>query len=841
MAGDGKRKRAAASGPEADCLVSSEQLAWRCDPDALGFETTREIEPLKGVAGQERALQAISFGMDVDARGYNLYLAGAPGTGRWHTVRAQLEERARSEPRPPDWCYVHNFDDPDRPVAVSLPAGEGTKLSAAVEDLVNQARELITKTFQGEEYEETRGTIIREYSQRRDALIEDLQARAREVGFVLQMGPAGVVTIPMKDGQPLTPEQFEELPDEEKEEIEQQGKELPQQIEQMFRQVRSLDREAQEKVRELDESVARQTISPLFEKTRSDFDGVEKLQHFLEAAEKDIIEHVDEFRGEQQAAEMPPGMNVANAFAQMQREELMGRYKVNVVVNNADGQGAPVVCEDHPTYYNLVGKIDFKVRFGVMVTDPTMIQAGALLRASGGYLVLDLVEVLTNPMAWDGLKRALRTGEVRMENLGEQLGLIPTATLQPEPIPISTKAVLIGQPVHYYLLYALDPDFARLFKVKADFDVEMERNDAHLAQYAALIASLTCRDGMKPFDKTAVARAAEYAARLRENKEKLATSYRAAGDLVTEASHWAGTHGHEVVNADDVRAALEAREYRSRMIEEKIQELIAEGTLMIDVQGSIAGQVNGLSVIDLGDYVFGRPSRITARTFLGRAGVVNIEREVEMGGRIHNKGVLILSGYLGGKYARELPLALAATLTFEQLYEDVEGDSASAAELYALLSSLADVPIRQDIAVTGSINQRGEIQPIGGVTHKVEGFYHICKLKGLTGTQGVMIPHQNVRNLMLKDEVIDAVRAGQFHLWAVKSVDEGIEVLTGKPAGRQLSENCFEEDSINDRVMWRLRRFAETARRFGAEGGMEEKVEREVRRLVAPAGRTKKG
>ena len=795
--------------------VPTDQLAWRCDPDSLGFETTEELEPLEGIAGQERAIQAISFGLEVDAPGYNLFLVGLPGTGRWRAAHTQIADRARTQPTPPDWCYVHNFDDPDQPVAFSLPAGQGRCFAEDVEKVVTEAGTVIPKALQTEEYEDAKADLIGQYSRLRDEAMDALQEKAREVDYSLQIGPAGVITIPIVEGEPLTPEQYGQLPDEQRQEIDARGQGLPGLIDQTFRRVRAMEREMAEKMQEMEQDVAREAVAPLLDDLRERHQGDAKIARFLQAALDDIVQHLDQFRGQEHVpVEGPPVANMAATMAQMQQEEQMGHYQVNVLVDNSETEGAPMVCEDHPTYYNLIGRMDFQVRFGVMVTGPTMIKPGSILRANGGYLVLDLQDVLSNPLAWDGLKRALRTGEVRLENMGEQLGLIPTATLKPEPIPVDVKVVLIGQPMFYQMLHAMDPDFARLFKVKADFDVEMHRNDMHLDQYAALVAGLCRRDGIRPFSKGAFARAAEHAARLREHQGKLATSYRAAKDLVTEASLQARRHGHDVVQAEDVEQALEAREYRSRMLEEKIQEMIGEGTLMIDVAGRVPAQVNGLSVLDLGDYAFGRPSRITARTFLGRAGVVNIEREVEMGGRIHNKGILILGGYLGGKYARDLPLSLSATLTFEQLYDSVEGDSASSAELYALLSSLADLPISQGIAVTGSVNQRGEVQPIGGVTQKVEGFYHVCKLLGLTGGQGVIIPHQNVKNLMLKDEVIEAVRAGRFHIWAVRSVDEGIEILTGVRAGRQMVDGSFEEGTVNDRVMWRLRRFADTMRKF---------------------------
>jgi hypothetical protein len=509
--------------------VPPENLAWRCDPASLGFETTAQIEPLQGIAGQERAVQAIDFGINIEAPGYNLFLVGVPGTGRWQAVRTQIEAKARTEPQPPDWCYVHNFDNADEPVAICLPTGQGTQFAADMQELLSLSQAEIPKAFQDEEYEELKSQIMREHSERRDALLEGLQERAREAGFIIQVTPGGMMTIPVVDGQPITPEQYEQLPEEQRQQIEERGKELPSQIEQTFRQARAIEREAVEKVRELDQNVVREAVSHLFEKMREKYRGNPKVERFLEGAANDIAEHVEEFRnGNRPPMEGVPGATVAASLAEMQREETMNRYQVNVLVSNAETEGAPVICEEHPTYYNLVGRIDFRVRFGVMVTDPRMIKAGALHKASGGYLVLDALDVLTNPLAWDGLKRTLRTGSVSIENLGEQMGIIPTTTLKPEPIPIEAKVVLVGPPFVYYLLYALDKDFARLFRVKVDFDTEMPLNDLHLAQYTALLAALTRGEGMKPFSAGAVARAVEHAARLREHQGKLATSYRAA-------------------------------------------------------------------------------------------------------------------------------------------------------------------------------------------------------------------------------------------------------------------------------------------------------------------------
>jgi lon-related putative ATP-dependent protease len=530
---------------------------------------------------------------------------------------------------------------------------------------------------------------------------------------------------------------------------------------------------------------------------------------------------LDDFKSTEKPKTSIPGLEA------LIPETSFDKYKVNLIVNNMDQQGAPVVWENNPTYYNLVGRVDFKARLGALVTDFTQIKAGALHKANGGYLILQAMDVLTNPLSWDALKRTLRSGTVQIENIAEQYGLIPTSTLKPEPIPVNVKVVLIGSSFIYHLLYAFDEDFRKLFKVKADFDIEMSRSKDHVEKYAQFIQARVKEAGLKPFHKTAVAKVVEYGSRLIQDKQKLSTRFIEIADLVAESSFWASRNGNAYVTAEDVRKAISEKIYRSNLIEEKIQELIDEGVIMIDTEGAIPGQVNGLSVYQAGDYVFGRPSRITCRTYIGRQGVTHIERETKMSGRIHDKGVLILAGYLAGMYATDKPLTLGASLTFEQLYEEVDGDSASSAELYALLSSLADLPLRQDIAVTGSVNQRGEIQPIGGVNEKIEGFFEVCKAKGLTGSQGVLIPRSNIRHLMLKEEVVDAVREGKFHIWAVSNVDEGIEILTGVPAGVRDENGQFPPDSVHGRVNAKLQYFADVVREFGLAVEAEEEDEEE--------------
>ncbi|MGB2694341.1 MAG: ATP-binding protein [Dehalococcoidia bacterium] len=798
-----------------DRRVATEDLFRPCDPSQLGFETTAEVAPLDGTVGQERALRSIEFGLEIEADGYNLVVAGPAGTGRTSTLRAVVGRVAAERPPPPDWCYVYNFTDHRAPSVMSLPPGRGHAFARDMDAFVEASRREIPRHFESDAYAEKREELLRDIQTERDQAFAHVEEEARKRGFTLNITPMGVATVPLKeDGTPMSRDEFMEMPEDTRNALQAKGSDLPALISQATVQARRLDKEAAARVRDLDKMVGLLAITPLLDEPRQEYVDIPKAIEYLRQVQDDIAEHLDMFRATEQEA-------APAAMMRPPAEEFFTRYRVNVIVSRDGEAGAPVVIEENPTYYNLFGRVDYRSMFGAVSTDHTMIKAGAVHRANGGYLILQATDLLTVPIIWETLKRTLRCREARIENLGEQFSAIPVATLTPQPIPLDVKVVLIGQPWIHPLLSRSDEDYPKLFRVKADFGVEMDRSPDCVGLYAGFISSRVSQEGLRPFHRTAVARAVEYGSRLIEHQNKLSTRFIDIGNLLTEADFWASKEESELVRGEHVERAIDEKVYRSNLIEERVQALIEEGTVFIDTRGEVVGQVNGLSVYDLGDYRFGRPSRITARVSVGRGQVVNIEREIQMSGRLHSKGFAILNGYLHGKYAQERALALSATIGFEQTYSEVDGDSASAAELYALLSAVADVPIRQGIAVTGSVNQRGEVQAIGGVNEKIEGFYEVCKAKGLTGDQGVTIPTENVKHLMLRKDVVDAVREGRFHVWAASNVDQGIEILTGVPAGEANARGRYPADTLNRRVMDRLgrmaRRAAATARRRPAQ------------------------
>lgn len=786
-----------------------EQLRWTCDPDSLPFRTTAELKGDEVIIGQDRAVRALDLGLTVAQPGYNIYIAGPVGTGRTTYARKTIQGVAAARPVPPDWCYLYHFQQPDQPLAVSLPPGQGQQFRKDVERLVEELKDAIRKLFSSERFETRRSQQLQSFETRINEIWQELEGQARQLGFLLQRTPTGIGTVPVGPaGEPISQELFVALPEAQREEIQRRSRGLQDGVAEALRKVRALEREAREAVRDLEQQAVRSTAGDPVGRLRERYGGHPRIGQWLDQLLGDIVENLDQFKEAEEAAPAFPLPLLAR------RGDRLQRYQVNLVVDNSHLRGAPVVEEPNPTYYNLLGKVEYRGEFGALVTDFTMIKAGALQRANGGFLMLQVKDLLLNPFSWEGLKRALKSGEARIENIGEQYGIVPTATLRPEPIPLTIKAVLIGTPPIFQLLYALDDDFRKLFKVKADFDTEMVRTPETMAGYAAAVAAIGHTHGLRPFDRTAVARVLEHSARLADRQDRLSTRFNEVVEVVFEADAWAARAGRDVVTAADVDTAIQEKVYRSNRVEEKLRELVAQGQLLVDVTGAKSGQVNGLSVLQLGDYTFGHPSRITARTYVGSRGVVNIERETDMSGRIHSKGVAILANYLGGRYAQDRPLSLNASLTFEQTYTEVDGDSASSTELYALLSDLAGVTIDQGIAVTGSVNQKGEIQPIGGVNEKIEGFYQVCKVVGLTGSQGVMIPAQNVRNLMLREEVIEAVREGRFHIWAVRTIDEGLEVLAGLPAGEPREDGTYPEGTINAQVSRRLAHLAERLRRF---------------------------
>ena len=781
-----------------------ERLRRRVDPARLRFASTADVPPLSGTVGQPRALEAITFGLGVTTSGHNLFVAGEPGSGRTSTILDFLSDEACRRPTPDDWVYVHNFVRPERPNAIPLPAGRGRVLARDMEEFVRAARETIVRAFEGESYSKRERELIADFATRREELAQDLRAFAAERSYALEITPVGVVTVPVIEGKPLTPERLATLDAAQRSILEQGKDEIEEETDAFARRMHLIAKEAAGRMRALEREVASFALDPLFHDLGERYADVPEVSGYLDAVGADVLAHVSEFRSEGEPGEGSIRLS----------SDGLARYSVNVLIDNSEIRGAPVVVERGPQYRNLVGRVSYRPTLGAMVTDFREIRPGALHRANGGFLVLDVLDVLRHPFAWDALKRALRSGEVMIENLTEEYTAIPTSGLRPEPIPLSVKVILVGSRVVYRLLYQLDEDFRELFRVKADFAPDMDWTPESDRAYAAFVSRWVRENGLQHFASSGVARLIEHGARLAQSQRKLSTHLIEIADVATEASYVAAENRHELVTGADVAAAEQRRRYRSNLVEERLRELIAEGTLVIESDGSRVGVVNGLSVHDLGDYAFGRPSRVSARVSLGGGSVASIEREIELSGPIHSKGFLTLVGFLSATYAQRYPLALSATLTFEQSYDEVEGDSASSAELFALLSALAETPVRQDVAVTGSVDQHGRIQAVGGVNEKIEGFFAICESRGLTGMQGVVIPRANIRHLMLADAVVEAARAGTFHVWAIGTVDEGLRILTGIPPGGRRRDGTFRPGSVHALVEDRLEGFAATARSF---------------------------
>jgi lon-related putative ATP-dependent protease len=788
--------------------LSIEKLKKACDPQMLGCNNSEEVSALEAIIGQDRAVRALQFGLGIREKGFNIYVAGRPGTGKTTAVESFLEEIAKKEPCPSDWCYVHNLLDPYRPEALRFPAGWAMGFRTDMESLISSSMQEIRNAFEGEEYATQRENTSKTFQQKKQEILNHINEQAYQAGFVLQATPMGLLTVPIKKGKPISEEEFMALEQKEKDQIVEKQLKLQEALDAAIRQVKGLDKESHTALEKLDMEVTRFAIGHLFDDLRNKYQKLEEVVTYLDQVRDDILTHVSDFKtdGGEQAQIAIPGIPTDRAQL---RERQVKKYAVNVLVDHARVEGAPVILERNPTYSNLFGRIEQEARFGALTTDFTLIRGGSIHRANGGYLVLPVEELLRNPLSWDSLKRALENAEIAIEDVGEKLGFAITKSLRPEAIPLEVKVILIGRPDVYQLLLAYDENYNELFKVKADFDAQMARTQENMQNYVAFVSALCKNEKLHHLDCSALTRLVEHGSRLVEDQEKLSTHFGEIADVIREASYYAGLEGSRYVTAAHIRKTIEERFYRSSLIRERIQEMITRGVIKIDVDGSQVGQVNGLSVLGLGDLMFGQPNRITVSVGLGREGLIDIEREAETGGPMHTKGVLILSGYLADKYTQDKPLSLSARLVFEQSYAGVEGDSASSTELYAILSALSRLPIRQGIAVTGSVNQKGEVQAIGGVNEKIEGFFEICRSKGLTGEQGVIIPESNAANLMLKEEVLEIVGNGKFHVWPVKTIDEGIEILTGVKAGSRQEDGIFEEGSVNARVDQRLREMAE--------------------------------
>ena len=798
--------------------VPSDKLTWRCDLSFLPFTCTADMTPLEDFIGQERAIRAIEFGLGVDKPGFNIFVTGLTGTGKTSIIKAFLKkitgERSHPEPEtgvPEDWCYVYNFSDPDRPHALKIRRGWGKVLKTDMEQLIQNLQREAKKMFESDEFAQQRQTMVEKVQKRQQEMMEALMEEANQSRFALRMTPSGIVLIPTKDGKPMQEEDYLALPVDEKKRLEERRGQIEKKVDETLREGKKLEREIAERLKTAETEAADYLVRIPLADLKEKYREYRKVIAYLDAVRDHILNNLQRFTG---ADGGPRG----GPIVQLQMSEPVTDpflpYRVNVFVDNSDTQGPPIVVETNSSYHNLFGVVEKKPIVGGYVTDFTLIKAGSISRANGGYLVLYDRDVLANPGVWEALQRVIKNRELRIEEPGTFFGWLPPQGLRPEPIPTDTKVIMIGDPHLYRTLALLDPDFRETFKVKADFDYQIDRSQENIVAFACFVSDYCNREGLRHFDSTGVARVIEHCARLVEDQSKLSTRFSDIVDLLVESDYWAGKEKTDLVSKNHVERAISEKTFRLNLIEKRLQELIAEGTLLVDVDGAVVGQVNGLAVYQMGDFSFGKPARITAKTFMGRGGIINIEREAKLSGNSHDKGVLILSGYLGGKYAQERPLSLSSSICFEQSYDGVDGDSASSTELYAILSSLSGISLKQGIAVTGSVNQNGEVQAIGGINHKIEGFYDVCRLKGLTGEQGVLMPSANLRNLMLRPDVVSAVQDGKFHIYAVSTVDEGLEVLTGVPAGARDPGGRYPEGSVNDLVGKKLAQYSEQLKKI---------------------------
>ena len=792
--------------------LKPESLRAVCDPDSLGVETTLDISaPKEKVVAQDRAVHALEFGLGVKDLEYNIFVAGPPRAGKTEAIMAYVQELAAKEPTPPDYIYVHNFKDPEKPQSLNLPTGRGRALKTDMEELISSLKVQIPEVFESEDYSSRRESLMSGFTQERNKILQGLDAKAGEEGFILNISPTGLMIFPGKEGKPLSEEELKALNDEDREQLRQKSTQLHTEMNEAIRKIRKMEKEFQEKEKKLDQDVALYVVGHHMEELREKYQDQPQVLEYLEDVQEDVLKNIDDLKRR-------PGTQ--SPFPFPTPEPSFVQYQINVFVDHSETKGAPVVMENNPSYPNLFGAVERRAQFGALLTDFTLIRAGALQRANGGYLVLEAMDLLRWFFSYEALKRCLKNGEVKIEDPLEMYGMITTRSLQPQPIPLNIKVILVGDPYVYQILYIYDEDFHKFFKIKAHFDSRMKKTGEHIQKFCEMLAAYCKDQKLMPLHKTGMARLVEYAQELAGHQKKLTLQTKEVTDVLKEANYWARTDTHDVIFGSDVDKAIMEKTYRADLPEEKLQEFIDEGMLFIETEGKVVGQMNGLSVYALGDHAFGRPSRITATIGLGKEGVVTIDRESQLSGNIHNKGVLILAGFLKSRFAQQKPLTLSASLAFEQSYGMVEGDSASMAELCTLMSALAEVPLAQNLAMTGSVSQRGEAQPIGGVNWKIEGFYKVCKARGLDGSQGVIIPKSNVQDLMLKKELVDAVAAGKFNVWAVGHADEALELLTGLPAGTRQADGAFPPDTVNGKVDGRLKQMMELARELmkGEEG-----------------------
>ncbi len=782
------------------------QLKRSCSPEEFSFRTTQEIPPLEGIIGQERAVQALDFGLAVKMKGYNIYMSGPSGTGKTTYARASTEKLAATEPVPSDWCYVYNFQNPRCPLALRFEAGLGKQFKEDMEELVQLLKIELQKVFRADDYEKQKSELLHSFDEERGALMDDMSAMAGEYDFQVKTTNSGIYFMPLVEGKAVGEEEYDNLAEDVKADIEKKSQTVQEKAGSIMRDIRELDKASKKRVEQLDYKVGMFAIGHHIGAVQEKYQEYERVIAYMDAMQEDVLENISQFFEEEEESDEALA-SLLPMLSKKPAEDVTLKYKVNLIVDHSETKGAPVVVTFNPTYYNLVGEVEYDSEFGNLTTDFMKIKGGLFHKANGGYLIVQAQDILSAPQAWEALRRVIKTKEINMDSVREQLGAVVAPTLKPEPIAADIKVIMIGSNYYYETLSQYDDKFDKFFKIKADFDYEMPGTEENIWKIARFIKGFVEREKTMEFDVSAVCSIVEYSFRAAERQDKLSTRFNHLAEILCEAVTWAKLEGAETVTAEHIRKTVYEKEQRMNLYEEKLDEMLADDVIMIDTQGSEIGQINGLAVLDMGNYVFGNPTRITATTYVGKSGIVNIEKEARMSGQTHDKGVQIISGFLGQTYAQNFPLSLSCRVCFEQNYNGIDGDSASSTELYCILSSLAELPIRQDLAVTGSVNQKGEIQAIGGVTYKIEGFFDLCRKRGLTGEQGVIIPVANVRELVLKDEVVEAVKCGTFHIYPISHIDEGIELLMSMPAGKKNKNGTFPVNSVHGKVMKKLRAF----------------------------------
>ena len=790
------------------------QLKNCCMPNEFLFETTGELEPLEGIIGQERAVKAFDFGLAVKLKGYNIYMSGPSGTGKTTYAKGSAKRIAETETVPMDWCYVYNFENPKKPMALSFEPGVGRKFKADMEELVQVFQREIQKAFLAEEYDREKFAIIHSYEEKQDILIDKMSELAAENDLQVKNTQTGICFLPIINGQPIDEETYNALSDDEKDLIDDKTEKIQEKVASFMKEVHELEKECVKQVEELDRKVGLYAIGHYVEELTSKYKTYECVVKYIEAVKDNVLDNLDGFV-ESEASQDENVSALLPFLGKKQDEDILLRYGVNLIVDNSEAVGAPVVVTFNPTYTNLMGEIEYDSEFGSLTTDFMKIKSGLFHQANGGYIIVQAQDVLSSPHSWEALRRLIKTNEIDMDSIRELQGNNAAPTLKPEPIPAKIKVIMIGSDYFYELLSASDEEFDKFFKIRADFDSEMPRNSENMTKIARFIKRFVDREKTLEFDISAVCAVIEYSSRFAERQDKLSTRFNYLAEILGEAHTWAQLENATIITNEHIKKTIYEKEQRVKLYEEKLDEMLDEDVIMIDTQGEEIGQINGLAVLDMGSYSFGTPSRITATTYVGESGIVNIEKEARMSGQTHDKGVQIITGFLGQTYAQEFPMSLSCRVCFEQNYNGIDGDSASSTELYCIISSLAGLPIRQELAVTGSVNQKGEIQAIGGVTYKIEGFFELCKKRGLTGSQGVIIPASNIKELVLSDDVIAAVKANMFHIYPITHIDEGIELLMKYPAGEKDANGLYPENSVHGKVYAKLKAYAKASQGFG--------------------------